>query len=420
MKLIDKLNQSYIGYSFASLIVAGILIYFSISFVVSKQLDEKMDNISLQIENKLEMGGQVDYLSEFVKVQKIQDKTPGQVYADTTIYNKIEKENEKYRQLTRITKIHHQSYQITVRESKIESEDLVGTLAVVIFIALLLLTGSLVLVNRKVAGKMWAPFYQNLQIIRQFSIKDHSPVKLKETSIQEFAELNRVLVQLTQKIADDYHSLKQFSEDASHEIQTPLAIITAKLETLINDGELNKKQSETIRSISSSARRLSRLNQGLLLLTKIENNQFIESKPLSINLLIEEKLQDFQELMELKGIKTVINNESELLVESNPVLTDILINNLLSNSLNHNQPNGQIQINILKDKLAICNSGKQPIQNPDRLFTRFYKEDSSTKSVGLGLAIVNKICEVQAWKINYLFKDGMHCFQIQIRPKSQL
>lgn len=420
MKLIDKLNRSYLAYSFAGMLIAGILIYFSISFVVSRQLDEKLANVALQIENKLEMGGQVDYLSEFINVQKIQDKTPGQVYADTTIYNKLEEENEIYRQLTRITKIHHQSYQITVRESKIEAEDLVGTLAIVIFITLLLLTGSLVIINRKVASKVWAPFYQNLQTIRQFSIKEHSPVKLKETGTLEFDELNQVLFQLTQKIANDYHSLKQFSEDASHEIQTPLAIMTAKLEALVNDSELNEAQSESVRSVFSAVRRLSRLNQGLVLLTKIENNQFVETEPLSINLLIKEKLQDFQELMGLKGIQYELKTKAELMLEADPVLADILVNNLLSNSLNHNLPKGQIQITISKDQLEICNSGEQPIQNPDRLFSRFYKENGSSKSVGLGLAIVNKICEVQGWKINYQFSEKMHRFQIQFRPKMQL
>lgn len=420
MKLIDKLNRSYLAYSFAGMIIAGILIYFSISFVVSKQLDEKLANVSTQIGNKLEMGGQVDYLSAFVDVQKIQDKTPVQTYVDTTIYNNYEKENEVFRQLTRITNIHHQTYQITVRESKIESEDLVATLAIVIFVTLLLLTGSLVILNRKIAGRVWAPFYQNLQTIRQFSIKKHSTIKLKETGILEFQELNQVLIQLTQKIANDYQSLKQFSEDASHEIQTPLAIVTAKLEALVSDGKLTEKQLESINSIFGSVRRLSRLNQGLILLTKIENNQFVETKPLSINLLIKGKLLEFQELMELKGIKSEMNANAEMLLEANLILTEILVNNLLSNSLNHNQAEGLIQINILKGQLEICNSGKRPIQNPDRLFSRFYKENGSSKSVGLGLAIVNKICEVHGWKINYRFSEKLHRFQIQFRPKSQL
>lgn len=236
----------------------------------------------------------------------------------------------------------------------------------------------------------------------------------------EFDELNEVLIQLTQKIANDYRSLKQFSEDASHEIQTPLAIITAKLETLVNDHNLNEKQSDTIRSIFSSVRRLSRLNQGLVLLTKIENNQFVEITPLSINLLTEEKLKDFQELMELKDIQCEMNEKKELMLEANPVLSDILINNLLSNSINHNQANGQIRIAISSTKLEISNSGNRSIQNPDRLFTRFYKENSMAKSVGLGLAIVNKICEVHGWKIEYRFDQKMHHFQIQFRPNSQL
>jgi len=420
MKLINKLNRSYFFYSFAGMAVAGVLIYFSISFVVNRQLDTKLADTSLRIENKLKKGGHIDYLSPFVEVQNIESIPDNSFYTDTTIYNQSEDEWEVYRQYVRTKTIDRQTYKIVVCESKIESEDLIATLVAVIFLTIILLTGNLMFVNRKVANQVWTPFYKNLQIIRQFSIRDHSPVKLEETNIQEFNELDQVLVQLTEKIAGDYLSLKQFSEDASHEIQTPLAIITAKLETLINDTELNEKQSEAIRSVFGSVRRLSRLNQGLLLLTKIENNQFIETKPVSFNLLIEEKLQDFQELTELKGITVKLREDEKLLPETNPVLADILINNLLANSLNHNEPNGLIQVNIRKDELEVCNSGKAPVQKPERLFSRFYKENNSSKSVGLGLAIINKICEVQNWKIDYRFEESMHCFRIQFRQKKNL
>ncbi|WP_163713402.1 sensor histidine kinase [Mangrovibacterium lignilyticum] len=417
MKLIKKLNRNYIAYSFLCLIIAGIVIYYSISIVVSIQLEEKLKNSTLQIETMLKQGEEINYLPSLVEVSKISAANLPPLYSDTVIYNNYEDEYEEYRQLSKTVHANGQHYLITVRESKIESEDLAITLVVVIFLTLILFTGSLVFLSRKVMVKIWAPFYQNLKTIKQFSVKDHFPVQLKQTNIQEFDELNEVLSLLTTKISDDYRSLKQFTEDASHEIQTPLAIITAKLEALIDDSELSTQQTETIRSVFNSVRRLSRLNQGLVLLTKIENNQFVDSKILSVNLLIEEKLQDFHELLELKEIQAETLVKAELMLETNPVLADIVINNLFSNSVNHNSPKGKIQINILKEQLEICNSGEAPIRNSERLFARFYKENSSSKSVGLGLAIVNKICEVQGWQVDYRFEAGMHCFRIQFSPQ---
>lgn len=419
MKLINKLNRNYIAYSFLGLIIAGIVIYYSISIVISIQLDEKLKNNTLQIETMLKQGVEVSYLPSLVVVSKTSATNLSSAYSDTIIYNRYEDEYEEYRQLGRIVNVDGQSYQITVRESKIESEDLAITLAIIIFLTLLLFTGSLVILSRKVMVKVWAPFYQNLQIIKQFSVKDHSPVQLKHSDIQEFDELNDVLTRLTTKIRGDYRSLKQFTEDASHEIQTPLAIVTAKLEALINNSELSTQQLETVRSVFNSVRRLSRLNQSLVLLTKIENNQFVDSKILSLNLLIEEKLRDFHELMELKEIQIETVVKAEMILKANPVLIDIVITNLLSNSLNHNQPKGKIQINIVEEQMEICNSGYSPISNPERLFSRFYKENSSSKSVGLGLAIVSKICEVQSWNIDYRFDAGMHCFRIQFNSQKQ-
>lgn len=190
MKLIDKLNRRYIGYSFLSLVVVGILIYCSISYVVSKQIDEQLADISHRIENKLEMGGHIEYLSPFVEIRQESEQLPANFTKDTTIFNKNEKEPEVFRQLTRITTINNQTYKIIVRESKIESEDLITTLVLIIILAILLMTLTLVLVNRKVAKAVWSPFYKNLQIIKQFSMHDHSTIKLIETGILEFDELN--------------------------------------------------------------------------------------------------------------------------------------------------------------------------------------------------------------------------------------
>jgi len=412
MKLLTKLNTRYILYSLSVMVISGILIYVVISKVVDKQLGEKLADISVRIEEKLAANGKVDYLQPFVVVTEIGNSPEMKTISDTLMLNGNENEMEEFRQLTVVKKINETNYKIVVRESKIESEDLVQTLAGITLLAILFLTASLILINRKVAKSIWAPFYKNLKEIEGFSLQEHSTLVLQQTGITEFDNLNEVVTGLTNQINSDYKNLRQFSEDASHEIQTPLAIVLAKLESLLNDHELNETQLNSIQSAHLSVQRLSKLNKELLLLTKIENNQFPSVEKISLKTIIEEKLSEFQELFELKQIKTEMQFTDDFEIESNVVLAELFINNLLSNSINHNIQKGLIRIIQNKNSLEIWNTGQSEIACPEKLFLRFYKENQSGKSVGLGLAVVAKICEVQGWEVSYTYIKPLHGFQV--------
>ncbi len=414
MKLLTKLNTRYISFSLSVMVISGILIYLAISVVVTRQLDEKLTDISTRISQKLCEGGKIDWLQPFAEVSEIKTVQESSSFSDTLIMNTNENEMEEYRQLAVVKPIGRIHYQIVVRESKLESEDLIGTLAGITLLAILFLTVSLILVNRKVARSIWNPFYKNLQSIGEFSMREHSPITLVKTGIAEFDELNEAVIRLMNQIIVDFNNLKHFSEDASHEIQTPLAIITAKLESLLNDADLNEKQLKTIQSVRISLHRLSKLNKELLLLTKIENNQFSLVTKLNLYHLFQEKLDEFQELLELKGI-SVENQLTDIFeMNGNPVLVDLLVSNLISNAINHNIHGGLIRIIHKSDGFEILNTGLVKISNPERLFSRFYKENASSNSVGLGLSIVSKICEVQKWDIHYRMEGNLHCFSVDI------
>lgn len=391
---------------------SGILIYVLISMFVNQQLDEKLAGIAARVEQKLAENGKVDWLRPFVEVSEV--KTPAGLIliSDTLILNPNENEKEEYRQLSVVRHINHSTYKIVVRESKLESEDLIQTLAGIFLLAILILTFALILINRKVARSVWAPFYGNLQKIEAFRLSDFSPLQLSQTGITEFDALNKSVVGLTDQIIADYKNLKQFSEDAAHEMQTPLAIISTKLETLLNDPESGEKQLKTAQAAHQAVQRLSKLNKYLLLLTKIENNQFVSTEKVNLYDLITDKIFEFQELFQLKDITTELQMNLNVQVESNPVLANLLINNLLSNAINHNIQGGSIRISLTDKQLEISNTGRAEMANPDRLFARFYKESTSGNSVGLGLAIVSKICEVQQWKVFYAYHKPFHRFQV--------
>ncbi len=414
MKLLTKLNTRYIVYSLVMLGFSGTAIYTILSIVINRQLDERLSGTLARIENQiLTEDPPLYFMQPFAEVSEIEHTAEKSNYSDITLVNVQENEPEPYRQLMSVKKIGYRYYRIIVRESKIESGDLLQTLAAVMLAAIIILTLGLILLNRKVARSVWQPFYENINTIERFSVREKTPAVLQKTGITEFEKLNDVLATLTNQILTDFQNQKQFSEDVSHEIQTPLAIITTKLENILNDNELNARQAEAIKEVFSSVHRLSKLNRELILLAKIENNQFPSAEQISLKKVIHQKLNESEEMIRLKNLKVETSFINDTVVSINPVLSDILVSNLISNSINHNYTNGMIRVNQVPGRLEICNSGNASIAYPERLFKRFYKENPSSKSIGLGLAIVKKICDTQNISVDYRFNDSFHCFSLQ-------
>jgi len=394
------------------MLVSGIALYFILSAVITSQMDEQLAGTLQTIEKQLEKSP-VAYFSEpFAQVYKVENGPETTVFSDTLIYNEQEKESEEYRQLSVIKNIEGNYFNIKIRKSKIESADLLENLALVTVLAMLLLTASLILVNRRVAKSVWLPFYRNLKIVEQFSVNGKTPVPLVKSGITEFDQLNSVITGLTKQVIFDFQNQKQFSEDISHELQTPLAIISSQLETLLSDGDLNTEHAKKLKSIYSSVRRLTRLNKDLILLAKIENNQFSSNEESNLKTVIIEKLDEFSELIKLKKLTIETSLTTDFIISISPMLAEILVNNLLSNSINHNVTGGKIRIESLGGQLTFSNSGTNEIAHSEKLFNRFYKENPSSQSVGLGLAIVKRICENHSISIEYSFENDLHRFTL--------
>jgi signal transduction histidine kinase len=263
--------------------------------------------------------------------------------------------------------------------------------------------------NYYLSRRLLRPFHQTLRAIKGFRVSNTAPLELQESNIREFEELNTLMLDMTDKIKDDYRNLKEFTENASHEIQTPLAIIKSKVELLIQSS-LNDEQMQHVQSIYEVSNRLSKINKALLLLAKIENQQFQQTQTIDLRQLVEKHLQNFQELIEMKNIylKTEINSSAQ--IELNPILADMLISNLLSNAIKHNYQEGEIIVGLSQNVLKINNTGKTDGVKGEAMFERFKKGNNVSNSVGLGLSIVKKICDVNHINIVHLYKEDVHEF----------
>jgi len=277
-------------------------------------------------------------------------------------------------------------------------------------LVILLLLAILFISNRILLRKIWKPFHSTLSAMKDFNLSNPTPIVLEKSHIDEFNALNSAWTQMTQKINQDYESLKTFADNASHEMQTPVAVINSKLDLLIQDQQLTEKNMQHVQVMYHAVDKLTKLNQSLLLITKIENNQFKEKHPINIPTIVEERLSQLEELIQSKqlSVKTVFK-ESPVFMHS--MLADILINNLLVNAIRHNISHGIIIIATRPGSIKISNSGEAIGLDPNTIFNRFEKSNASD-GMGLGLAIIKQICDTYHFTIHYSFNEGMHNFEV--------
>ena len=228
------------------------------------------------------------------------------------------------------------------------------------------------------------------------------------TTIDEFDELNQAIISMSTRVKSDYKDLKTFTENASHELLTPIAVINSKLDTLIQTENFSPQQSKLLNDLYSAVSRLTRLNQSLLLLVKIENHLVEGNQVVDFRKSLEEILVQFEEIFQDKELK-VSAELSEKELHASPYLIDILLNNLLSNAIRHNYKSGKISIKLNNDQLVIQNTGENMALEDEHIFTRFHKSSHSEGS-GLGLTISRQICENLNFTLNYSYNKPYHTF----------
>ena len=291
---------------------------------------------------------------------------------------------------------------------KMLTEDIIFSM----IILFLILSGFLIFMNYVIVRRVWIPFYRTLHALNHYDLNVQMPLHLSATDIREFRLLNDTLNKMSEKILQDYLNLKEFNENAAHELQTPLAVIKSKLDLLIQNEKMDESQMNLINSIYEATTRMSRLNQGLLLISRIQNNQFNVSEEVNIETIVDNTLVHFGEMIDLQFIRVTKQYIDPMVVYMNRTLAEILVNNLISNAIRHNIQNGSIHITMNAKIFTIANTGPSLNVDPRQLFERFRKSDERLGSVGLGLSIVQKICTLYQLTANYNYNDGLHTLVI--------
>jgi signal transduction histidine kinase len=412
MKFLTRINRNYL--ILFTLILAGVTVagYLILHIIIIRDAKENLLTKEYLIEKQILNTGEIPNLHPIIEVQKTDDKKIIESsFRKVVIRNELENENETFLEYSNKVKINDSYYLIKLRQSAFENEDLILILALTLFT---LLSSAFVIsffVTKKMNKTVWADFEHNLHEVESFSLSTNSNISLLKSDTEEFERLNRVVNELTDKLKSDYLIQKEFTENASHEIQTPLSIALLNLEEILQY-DLKEETFQKAVTVISALKRLSGLNQSLILLSKIENKQFGSEKSASLKEIVTRKLDEFSVLLETKALEIKFQIEQDFQIKLNEQLAELLISNLLSNAINHNIKGGRISILMHSTSLRICNTGEDNSLTNETIFNRFVT--GNPKSYGLGLAIVRKICETNNLEINY-YKDELHCFVLKIK-----
>ena len=331
---------------------------------------------------------------------------------DTEVYYANTKKVLPFKILTTNLQWQDRPYHITTYVSSTEISHLIIKVFITEAIILILLLIAIVILNRKSSGILWKPFFSTMKEVKEYDITRNKQLHLPvQTGTAEFDELNKVLTELINNVNTAYYHQKQFVENASHEMQTPLTIIRSKLELLINQPDLTEKAASMLSDITEANDRLSQMNRTLLLLAKIENSQFPDTEEINITSILQQALNNLKLYYDNFPALTA-NIENSVIVKANRSLIEILISNLVNNAIIHNKTDGEINITLQPSHFVIENTGSPLDINPEELFERFRKGSYQTKTTGLGLALVKQICHLYHYEITYAYNSGWHKLKI--------
>jgi signal transduction histidine kinase len=423
MRLLQVSLRSLLIYSFILIAVSIPITFFAIRHILNKEVDKSLALQSNQFIRHiksfeylgdLEMDLEVwDQLSYDITIKPSPTRGEQRHYESVSLYDSLEQDYHPFRVLATPVMIRNNPYMLTIRMSLVDNDDLVLGLFTVQMVMLVLLATGLLLLNRSLSRKLWVPFYHTLSQLKAYEVDGNGSIEPEKTNIIEFNDLNKTVSHLTQRSRKVFLQQKEFIENASHELQTPLAIFHSKLDMLMQNTMLNEQDANIIQELEDTAQRMSRLNKNLLLLSKIENEQFTEKEEINVSAIITTLLNNLKPFADVEEI-TLTSSLQELHIQANRTLLEVLFNNLFHNAIRHTPRAGQVNVCLQGQTLTVSNTGEALTIHPEKVFERFFKASNHEKSTGLGLAIVKKICDVCNYQITYRFEKENHIFTVTL------
>ncbi|NDV83967.1 HAMP domain-containing sensor histidine kinase [Bacteroides sp. 51] len=419
MKLLHYIFRQISVLLFLLMSAWGVFFYYAILEEVTDETDDSLENYrdiiirsALQDSTILDTQGTLMSLYSFRPISVEEAAGYREKYYDSTVYIEIEDEYEPVRVMKSCFMMPSgQYYELEIMTSTLEREDMIEAILWYLLALFTLLLLCLLLVTRLVLKKSFRPLDRLLEWLGKVQPGKEVPPLENDTKIQEFSKLGEAAIDMSNRSFKAYQEQKQFIENASHELQTPLAIVRGKVELLAESEPLTEEQMKELDDIYNTLGRAVKLNKSLLLLSRIENKQYTDTEDIVLNRVIDNMLPDLMDIYESKHISLKREDAGEFIFRGNATLAQVLVTNLLKNALVHSAEGGELHILINSSSVIIKNSGSSPLEK-DKIFQRFYHAQTTKKdSMGLGLAIAKSIAASYRLSLDYTW-DGMHCFRL--------
>lgn len=421
MKLLSYTYRKLALLLFLLMAVWGVLFYYAIIDEVVDETDDTLENYgeilmesALHDPSILETEGSLMSFYKFTPISEEEGRHYRQVFYDATVYIELEDEDEPVRVMcTAFRMPDGQYYELKLMISILERDDMVEAMLWYLGALFLLFLICTSIDIQLVLKGVFRPLHRLLDWLHCIQPGKEVPPLDNPTKIREFRQLNDAALDMGNRSYKAYEEQKQFIENASHELQTPLAIVRGKVELLAESEGMTEQQMEQLDEIYATLGRAVKLNKSLLLLSRIENGQYTEMEDVSVDEILDELLPDLMDIYEHKQVRLIRKREEQpFIIRCNHSLAQILVSNLVKNSLLHNREGGELQVLTTPTSLVIKNTGDVPLDG-EKLFRRFYHGmDGKKDSTGLGLAIARSIALSSSLKLTYEWQDGMHTFRL--------
>jgi signal transduction histidine kinase len=414
MKLLQRTSRYQLFLAIPLVLLGTAIGYVVLNAVVASQVDEQMEHQTQHVVRLLRQGEHHFTTSapdEFIAV--VPGQVAGTVVSDTTMLDPEENEQAPWRVMRSSVRLPDgASYTITVGRSLVETEDLVLGVALSMTLLLVLVAFGNVLLNRLLSRKLWQPFHDTLDQLHGFEADGPRMPRLPDTAVDEFTALNRVLKTMTAKLRADFTAQKRFTEQAAHELQTPLAVMQGKLDQLIQSPNMGEQEAAIIDGMFQARERMGRTVANMLLLARIGNQQF---PPEHIDWLavFNDQHHALEDLIAQRSIRCTIRQDHPCGLRLHPLLAEVLVANLMRNAVQHNIPAGTVNVVLGADGFMLVNTGPELGVEPARLFERFAKGDPASPSTGLGLSMVKEIADQNGLQLSYGYAAGVHTLVVR-------
>ncbi|TKG97233.1 HAMP domain-containing histidine kinase [Puteibacter caeruleilacunae] len=412
-KLLIKIAVLFLFFIVIAFSISATVLILKTDHYINKSVERSFIHKHERIVEQLEKGQDIEFFKE-AKIIKLNkgDYKNSIIDKDTLIYNETLGVDNLHRLRKQVIQVNGISYLLILKKNIEDFTNLKADVISTLIPVFIVLSIVIVVFSVFLSRYLFRPFNHILMQMKRFRVGENFSYESVKTTTSEFATLQLLYQGMVQRAEEDYQRLKEYTENMSHEFQTPLAIIRNKTENLIADEEVMENHAQSVKAVYDEVNHLSKLSNTLKLLTKIENNEFINKKTIYTKPVIEDHVEKLRELAGLKSVKMVANLDGDHAINIDAFLLEIVFKNLMRNAILYATSNSTIEITSTADTFKISNHSDTSEQKPSDLFRRFSKGKSNQSSLGLGLAIVKKICDLNGLLIEYKYINSRHCFVI--------